>query len=141
LILYLDTSLLVAAFTREPATPRVLTWLRQPGREDLLVSEWVRTEFSAALSMKMRMKEIDEAYRTQATLLFARAIADSKQVITEVTAHFQDASALAANHALGLRAGDALHLAIAKERGAVLCTLDQRLARAAIAVGAQAQLM
>jgi predicted nucleic acid-binding protein len=36
---------------------------------------------------------------------------------------------------LGLRAGDALHLAVCAEHGATLCTLDQRLAEAAPSVG------
>ncbi len=36
---------------------------------------------------------------------------------------------------MGLRAGDALHLAICANQGATLCTLDRRLIDAATALG------
>jgi len=49
--------------------------------------------------------------------------------------HFRTAAAFADQYALGLRAGDALHLAIAAEHGATLCTLDRRLADAGGALG------
>jgi predicted nucleic acid-binding protein len=43
--------------------------------------------------------------------------------------------------ALGLRAGDALHLAIASQHGATVYTLDQRIAEAGPALGVSAQLL
>jgi uncharacterized protein len=42
---------------------------------------------------------------------------------------------------LGLRAADALHLAIASERGAIVHTLDQRLAEAGPVLGVPTQLL
>lgn len=56
-------------------------------------------------------------------------------------AHFIAAARLADNAALALRAPDALHLAIAMEIGAALCTLDKKLADAAAAVGAKVSLL
>ncbi|MEA2999271.1 MAG: hypothetical protein QOK17_1104 [Sphingomonadales bacterium] len=47
-------------------------------------------------------------------------------------AAFDGATASAARHALGLRAGDTLHLALAPAHGCKLVTLDQRLAKAAV---------
>jgi predicted nucleic acid-binding protein len=40
-----------------------------------------------------------------------------------------------------LRAADALHLAIAKDIGATLCTFDKRLASAGKALGVSARLI
>lgn len=44
-------------------------------------------------------------------------------------------------HALGLRAGDALHLAAASEHGATVYTFDQRLAEAGPVIGVPTQLL
>ena len=43
---------------------------------------------------------------------------------------FRTAARFADQHMLGLRAGDALHLAICADHGATLCTLDRRLSEA-----------
>jgi uncharacterized protein len=48
---------------------------------------------------------------------------------------FRTAARLADQHAIGLRAGDALHLAICASHGATLCTLDRRLGDAGSALG------
>jgi hypothetical protein len=52
---YLDTSILVAALTREPRTGDMQAWLASQAADTLCISEWVITEFSSALSMKIRM--------------------------------------------------------------------------------------
>jgi predicted nucleic acid-binding protein len=54
---------------------------------------------------------------------------------------FRTAAKFADQHALGLRAGDALHLAVASEHGATVHTLDRRLAEAGPALGVPAQLL
>jgi hypothetical protein len=51
---YLDTPVLLAALTNERETARMQNWLAQQTQGDLVVSEWVATEFSAALSVKLR---------------------------------------------------------------------------------------
>ncbi len=52
-----------------------------------------------------------------------------------MTATSERAGRLLERFELGLRAGDALHLAIAQRLGTPLVTLDRRLATAAAAVG------
>jgi predicted nucleic acid-binding protein len=56
-------------------------------------------------------------------------------VLGVTAAAFHTAATFADQPALGLRAGDALHLAIASEHGATVYTLDRRLADAGPAVG------
>ena len=51
------------------------------------------------------------------------------------------AARFADRHELGLRVGDALHLAVCADHGATLCTLDRRLAEAAPALGVRTTLL
>jgi len=141
LSLYLDTSLLVAALTNETATQKTQTWLASQPASELHVSGWVVTEFSSALSMKVRLGHLTSSHRAEALSLFQRLIADSLGLWPVTGSHFRTAARFADQHHLGLRAGDALHLAIAFEQGAKLCTLDRRLSEAANAVGASTQLL
>ena len=55
--------------------------------------------------------------------------------------HFAAAGRFAERFNLGLRAADALHIAIAAGHGATICTLDRRLAEAASALGVNAALV
>ena len=54
---------------------------------------------------------------------------------------FRTAARFADQHALGLRARDALHLAICADQGATLCTLDRRLSEAGPALGVKTMLL
>jgi hypothetical protein len=54
---------------------------------------------------------------------------------------FRAAARLVDQHVIGLRAGDALHLAICADYGATMCTLDRRLGEAGPLVGVQAHLV
>jgi uncharacterized protein len=130
-MLYLDTSLLVAALTREVKTGHVLAWLDSHEPAELAISEWVATEFSAALSIKLRTGQIYADGRANALARFAGLCAESFTVLPISDIHFRTAARFADQHGLGLRAGDALHLAICADHGATLSTLDRRQSEAA----------
>lgn len=138
---YLDTSLLVAALTNEPETKRMQKWLAEQPTGDLAISEWVVTEFSAALSVKLRTGQINAQHRAGALALFARLQTDSLGMLPTSNATFRAAAHYADQYALGLRAGDALHLAICASQGATLCTLDRRLSEAGPALGIKTYLL
>lgn len=137
---YLDTSLLVGALTRERRTTEIQTWLGRQPPESLVVSDWVVTEFSAALSMKVRMRQLDAAARADALAVFTRLLRETFTVLPVGRADFREASRLADLHASGLRAGDALHLGIVANHGERLLSLDKVQVQAAIAAGISARL-
>src|SRR5215831_6551691 len=120
-MLYLDTSLLVAALTNEAETERIQHWLGQQPVDDLAVSDWVLTELSSALSIKLRTGQIGIADRAEALTTFTRLASDSFIAIPVSRSDFHTAARLADQHALSLRGGDALHLAICANHGATLC--------------------
>jgi hypothetical protein len=135
LILYLDTSVLVSAHTKEVRTKDVLAWLAKKAGSGLATSDWVVAEFSAALSKKQRVGEIDGPFRAYALAEFHRAMLPGLTSLTIRSSDFSAAARFADQYALGLRAADALHLAIATGNGATLHTLDDRLAKAGVTLG------
>jgi predicted nucleic acid-binding protein len=137
LTLYLDTSLLVAALTRESKTATVQRWLREQSTTALALSDWTITEFSAALSLKLSATDHGRRPRfwPNSRLGWKRVSRSFRYRAFRTAAHFAD------HHALGLRAGDVLHLAVCADQGATLCTLDRHLGKAGPSFGVKTTLL
>ena len=140
-MLCIDTSVLVAALTDETATERSQSFLAGAEPAELAIDAWVITEFSSALSIKVRTGQLAPAQRNAVLSEFTRLVGDSFEVLPVSITTFAAAARLVDQHALGLRAGDALHLAVAIEHGAVLASLDKRLVEAGTALGASTRLL
>lgn len=107
----------------------------------LLLSDWTVTECSSAMAIKLPSGQVTIDQRATALATFNRLIAESFTVLSVTGAHFRTAAKFVDQHELGLRAGDALHLATASEYGATVYTLDRRVVEAGPALGVPTQLL
>ena len=134
-MVYLDTSALVPMFMREPRTDAVLAWLESAGKP-VAVSDWSLVEFASAASMKVRAGSVTAKVARDAIEQAHAFVRAHCTVATPRQEEFHRAAELAGDSATGLRAGDALHLAIAEglDADTILC-FDDALARGAQALG------
>jgi len=127
-MVYVDTSAIVALLTVEPKTQNVTAWYARL-RDTPSCSDWLITEFSSALSTKLRTGRINEANAKRVRKEFALMADGGLRVVPVSRGAFRHAAELVKLHDHGLRAGDSLHLAVALELGAShMATLDETLA-------------
>ncbi len=140
-MLYLDASLVVAALAREARTAEAQAWLAVNDTQALCISAWTATEVASAISLKVRDGRMSARLAKDARLRFKGLQTQNFTNLGIGNEHFVDASCLLENHTTGLRAGDALHLAIASAHGATVCTLDRTMATAGRTLGIETVLV
>jgi predicted nucleic acid-binding protein len=135
-MLYFDTSFLVPLVFRESTSAAVERFLSRQAVGTLAVSHWTRVEFSSALAREVRMGALGRADLVKADAQFEAMIAESFEVLLPQSVDFDLAKSFLARPKTGLRAGDALHLAIAaNHRAEIILSLDQTLLKAGRALG------
>jgi uncharacterized protein len=92
---YVDTSLLVAALLNEKSTAVAQRWLGGQPAGELAISDWVITEFPAALSMKLRTGELEPPQRNEVLAFFIRLTEASFHVLPVSRRDFQTAARFA----------------------------------------------
>lgn len=128
-MVYVDTSVIVALLTVEPSTKAVTAWFS--GLKQIPVSsDWLLTEFSSAISIKVRTGQLAEADAKAVRREFKLLSESGLRLAPVSRGAFKRAADMAQAHRYGLRAGDSLHLAIAQEASAkTIATLDGTMAK------------
>ncbi len=140
-MIYLDTSILLPLFVREPGSEAMRRWFTTLPPTELTVSEWTRTEFVSAIGIKVRTGVLERELAGDVVQTFHRLAKDSFVVLVPDREDFLLSSRYLEQFEIGLRAGDALHLAIASRHGVPkLYSLDQALVRAARRLKIRAQI-
>lgn len=135
-MIYLDTSVLGALFFREAGAGDLVASLERRRKQGLTISAWILTEMACVGGIKQRTGAIDAGGRQLALANFQRFASAHLGMIEVDPADFR-AAAVFVDMPLNLRAGDALHLAVARRIGARLASLDKRMSEAARAVGVE----
>lgn len=131
---YLDTSVIVSAFTNETGTTESRRFLRESASRPLVVSAWTDVELASAIWAKVGRGVIDAANADLVLRGIEVFIADSATRVPVGPPEFDNATVFARRRP-GLRAGDALHLAIAASHEATVVTMDRGMASAGAALG------
>lgn len=131
-MVYLDTSFIAPLVLNEETSAEIEAFvIRQPAGT-LAVSQWTRVEFASLVAREVRMKNFTAQIAEMILIEFEALINQSCQIWLPHAADYELARKFVTNFDSGLRGGDALHLAIAKNQGAgVLLTLDEGLLNAA----------
>ncbi|KXU93816.1 twitching motility protein PilT [Caballeronia megalochromosomata] len=128
MMVYVDTSVLVALCVRERMTAAVSQWYASV-KDDLISGAWCVTEFASALGIKRRTGQLTEEQSAFAWRSFERMCASDLQLTPIEPPVFHQAAVLTLDASSGLRAGDALHLATALDcKARTIATLDAVLA-------------
>lgn len=131
-MLYFHTSFLAPLILEEAASSKIEAFLAKVPAGELYLSHWTRVEFASLIAREVRMGGLAESDALLAIAQFDELVADSFQVLAPGVADYELAKAYIQHFATKLRAGDALHLAIAANNGAkTLYTLDDGLLNAA----------
>ncbi|MBI1907245.1 MAG: type II toxin-antitoxin system VapC family toxin [Rhodocyclales bacterium] len=133
-MIYLDTSVLGAVFFREARAADLVSRLESMRKERLMISAWTLTEMASVGGIKQRTGAIDGAMRQAALANFQRFASTHLGTIEIEPADFRTAAVLIETPT-ALRAGDALHLAVARRLQARIATLDHGLRQAAEMLG------
>lgn len=129
---YFDTSFLAPLILEEATSEKLEAFVAKLPAGELCISHWTRTEFASLLAREVRMGGLTEDSALAAMDQFDTMVGESFQVLAPGVADFDLATRYIKHFATKLRAGDALHLAIASNHGTkILYTLDEGLLAAA----------
>ena len=133
---YFDTSFLIPLFLNEETSSRVDRFITQQQPGDSAVSLWTRVEFSAAIARQVRLGRLAAEDALDVDREFDAIMTTSFVTLVPNAGDFELSKQFLRRYDTGLRAGDALHLAIASNHGArAIYSLDRGLVKAGRLLG------
>ena len=135
-MIYFDTSILVPLVAPEPSNDDVRRLILRQRRGALATSHWTRAEFSSMLAREVRMGNYKAFFASKLDAKFESVIRTSFAIYLQTLADFETAKQFVLRYETGLRAGDELHLAIARNNNVeAIYSLDDRMIRAGKLLG------
>ena len=130
-MLYFDTSFLAPLILPEATSDQIAAFVRRLPAEEFAVSHWTRVEFSSLIGREVRMGSLDAQAAARADARFEAMVDQSFSVLLPNADDFALAKRYLGRFETRLRAGDALHLAVANNhRASVIYSLDKTLLEA-----------
>lgn len=124
-MIYLDTSFIAPLVISEDSSDAVEAFVLQLKPGELATSAWTQVELASLVARKLRMGELTQSQAETVRHEFERLLDESFELLLPDGAAFGAAAKFIALPKIKLRAGDALHLAIAANHGAKrILTLD-----------------
>jgi len=125
-MVYLDTSFVAPLVIAENSSDAVEAFVLKVKPGELTTSMWTQVELSSLVSRKVRMGELSHSNAEVVRREFDRVLGESFEMLAPTAADFATAAKYLEIPKTGLRAGDALHLAIAaNHRAKRILALDQ----------------
>lgn len=137
---YIDTSILLAYLTPEAGSGAAEALMQSIG-EPIAISTWTETELLSALGVKIRSRQIRRSHAEDIVEHYSRYIAPILRRFEILDRDHKLATVLMHGWAPSLRAGDALHLALAARHCAELFTFDRIMAKSAAKLGIDTTLL
>lgn len=135
-MLYFDTSFLVPLILPEATSEAIAEFIQGLPADQFTVSHWTRVEFSSLIAREVRMGGLNAQAAGQADARFEAMVDESFAVILPNVDDFNLAKEYLGRYETGLRAGDAIHLAIARNhRAETIFSLDKTLLKAGGVLG------
>ena len=130
-MVYLDTSFVAPLVIAEDASDAVEAFVLKLKPGELATSMWTRVELASLVARRLRMGQLSGSAAAAVRREFDRILGESFDILLPAAADFATAARYLEIPKSGLRAGDALHLATAANRGArKILTLDKGFVRA-----------
>jgi uncharacterized protein len=130
-LLYFDTSFLTPLVRMETTSEQVAAFMSRLPAHDWAVSHWTRVEFSSLIARDVRMRGLDARAAVQADAEFEMILNTSFAIVPLDVDDFEVAKRYLGRYETGLRAGDALHLAVAaNHRATAIYSLDKAMLKA-----------
>ncbi|MGO9007972.1 MAG: type II toxin-antitoxin system VapC family toxin [Beijerinckiaceae bacterium] len=128
---YFDMSFMAPLLLSEAKSTAVEEFITGLPAGQLAISHWTRVEFSSLLAREVRMGHLSARDAIDADSQFEMVVTESFLVLQPDIADFDLAKSYLQAYATGLRAGDALHLAIAwNSRVETVFSLDKAMLKA-----------
>ena len=134
--------MLVSLFHGDSGYPAAAAWLASATSQTLWISHWVLLEFANATALRLRRAELPASKAVELNQMFEAFRQERLALLEPRGQDFLLAREwIQRDSASGLRAADALHLALAQRQGLRLVSADQAMARAAALLGLESLLL